>query len=165
VGGTEDRAQHAIRDHGPRRRQMAVHADVAGERAQVRAGVDDVNPQRDVGGGEAIGGAGAYRDVAVAEPGAHLGDAEPGELAANVCEALVERGRGDARVEHAHPRAPALEALGRRRAWIGAELGNLELEAKDVDGTDASIDEREPSHAALCVERERQPAYTGGGAL
>ena len=60
--------EDAIGDDRARRRQVAVHADVARERAQLRAGADEVDAEREVGRGETIGGARAHRDVAVVEP-------------------------------------------------------------------------------------------------
>ena len=65
----------------------------------------------------------------------------------------------------AEPRAPALKAFGRCATWIGAEVTDLELELLDPNRPDREVREREPPHALLRVERERQPAYTGGGAL
>ena len=83
IGRAEQRREDAVGDDRARRRQVAVHADVAGERAQLRAGRDEVDAERQVGGRETVGGARAHRDVAVVEPRLHLRDAEPRERPAN----------------------------------------------------------------------------------
>ena len=58
-----------------------------------------------------------------------------------------------------------------RRRWnrsaaavpgIGAEIGDLELEPLDAQRADREVGEHEPADARLGVERERQPACTGG---
>ena len=42
----EQRDEHAIRDHRPRRRQMAVHAHRAGERTKMCTSADEVDAER-----------------------------------------------------------------------------------------------------------------------
>jgi len=158
VGRAEQRRQDAIRDHRTGRRQVTVHADVRRERAQVRAGVDELDAERQVGRGEPVGGAPAHRDVAVGDPRRDLREPEPGQLPADVLDALLDRVRAQPDREAAQPRAPALEPLGGRLPGIGAEVGDLELEALDHERPDRQLRERELAHAAARLEAERQAA-------
>src|SRR5512139_2076567 len=112
---------------------MTVDANVAGERTQLDARGDEVYAERHVGRGQPVGGARANRDVAVVQARLQLRDAEARERTANRIDALIERGAADPRRQCTQPRAPALKPLRVRRAWIGAEVGDLELEALDVD--------------------------------
>src|SRR4051812_9539339 len=62
------------------------------------------------------------------------------------------------------PCAPALKpsnGLGARRARVGTEIGDLELEPLHVDGTDAQASQHESPNTARGVERKRQPAGAG----
>ena len=152
----EERGQDPVGDRGTRRGEMAVDADVARERAEMSAGVRDLDPERDVGGGEPIGGACADRDIAIAQPRADLRDAEPGEMAARSLDARIERRGRCAYREHAQAGAAALIALRLARPRVGAEVGDIELEALDVKRPGLQIDEREPAHATEGVKRERQ---------
>ena len=158
IGRAEQRAEDAIGDHRARRGQVAVHADVARERAQVRAGVRELDAERDVGGREPVGGARAHRDEAVGEPRGDLRDAEPGEVSARLRDALVERRGRDAHRERPQPRAPPLVTLCLTGARIGAELGDLELEPLDDHRPGDDVAELEPRRPTERVERERQAA-------
>jgi len=162
VGRAEQRDEHAVGEDRAGRRQVAVHADVARDRAHVRAGADEVDTKRQLGGGEPVGDARAHRHEAVAEPRHDLREAERAEVAADLIDARVDRGGGCADRERAQPRAPALEPLGDSRARIGAEVGDVERESLDRHQPDRKIREHEPADAGVSVERERQPPRSGG---
>ena len=66
VGRIEERGQDPIRDRGAGRWQMAVHAHVTRECAEMRAGVRDLNPEREIRSGETVRRARAHRDEPVA---------------------------------------------------------------------------------------------------
>ena len=161
VAGAEQRDQHAIGDHRPGRRQVAVDPDRARHRAELGPGVDQLDVEREVGRGETIGGPGADRDVAIVEPGGELGQPRPRQLPGDLDDPRIERGLRDPHGQAAQPRPPALEPLRRGGAGIGAELGDLELELVDPDRSDRQIGEREAADTSVGVEVEGQPARRG----
>jgi len=66
VGRIEERGEDPIGDRRAWRRQMSVHAHVARERAEVRAGVRDLDPEREIRRGQTIGRSRTHRDEPVA---------------------------------------------------------------------------------------------------
>jgi hypothetical protein len=164
LGGTEQRRHHAIGDHRTGRWQMAVHADHARERTQVRACMHELHAER-MSAAASHGCARAHRDESVVEARAHVGDAERGELTSDLRDSLLECRRRNSYGESAQPRAPALKPLGWGDSRIGAELGDLELESLDHQRRDDQVLEHEPTHPAARGKDERQPSRAGNSSL
>jgi hypothetical protein len=141
---------------------VAVDAHRARQRAELRARAHQLDAERQIRRGQPVGRAGADRDVAIVEPGRQLRDADPGDLLAELGDAVLERRGREPDRQRAQPGAPALEPLGRRGARIGAEVADLELELVDGDEPDGQVTEHEPADASLGMEAERQ-APRGGG--
>ena len=156
IAGAGQRDQHAVGDHRARGREVAVHPDGAGQRAEVGACAHQLDVERQVGGGQPVGRARAHRHVAVAQPGRQLGDADAGERLPDLRDALVEGLLRDPHREAAQPGAPALEPLGRRGARIGAEIADLELQLVDGDQAHRQVAEREPADPPQLLEVKRQ---------
>jgi hypothetical protein len=161
----EQRRQQPVGDHRARRRQLTVHADRAGQRAQLRARRHQLDVKRQLRGREAIRRARAHRDVAVVQPRGELGHSEPCELLAQLSDPLVDRRLRDPHGEAAQPGAPALESLCYGDPGIRSELAHFELELVDRDEPDRQLGQHEASDTSMRLEMKRQAPRCGGSSL
>ena len=183
LGGADDGREDPVGEHRAGRRQVAVDADVGGDDADAEAARRAQDPERQVGGGEAVGDARGDRDAAVGairhaargvgalplgradqDPRGQAGDPVQRERRRRGGDPRLDRARIDAERGEDELGAPALVALGghagiERRAFA---LRDLELEPVDVDPAEHGLaGQGQTPGAADPAELERQP---GGSA-